>query len=454
MIHSSQVESSRIQALNTAALKSTGFVLLWVQASVRVTDNHALAFAIHQANHLKVPIKAIFALTPTFPEANARHYQFLIEGLKDLQVNLAALGIPLSLQLGQPPEVVLKAAKDACLIVTDVGYLRIQRLWRQQLAQHLETIQLNIPLIQVESEAVIPVQVVSQKQEFAARTIRPKIHRLWHDYLVPLLMPQPKYIDNNWDLGIDVSSPNLVVQSLPIDQSVDAGREIGGETQALAVLKEFINHKLTHYTQRRNDPAQEGSSHLSAYLHYGQLSPLTAALAVKTQEGQNTDVFLEELIVRRELSFNFCFYQPNYDQYEGLPVWARQTLAEHAGNRREYQYSSNDLELAQTHDPYWNAAQKEMLGTGRMHNYMRMYWGKKILEWTASPQDAHKLMLWLNNRYQQDGRDANSFVGVGWVLGLHDRPWARRPIFGTVRYMNSGGLKRKFDIETYAKRWK
>ncbi|MFC6802115.1 hypothetical protein ACFQDE_10630 [Deinococcus caeni] len=197
----------------------------------------------------------------------------------------------------------------------------------------------------------------------------------------------------------------------------------------------------------------DGSSRLSAHLHYGHLSPLSAAIAAREHGGPGADAFLEELIVRRELSFNLCTYNPHYDRYAGLPAWARATLEEHAGDRREHTYTRAELDAAQTHDPYWNAAQRQMTRTGRMHNYMRMYWGKKVIEWTPTPQQAYTEMLWLNNRHEQDGRDPNSYAGIGWVLGLHDRPWTRRPIFGTVRYMNAGGLKRKFDIDKYARQW-
>lgn len=442
------IQEDRIQPLTRTHVGRGQYVLLWVQATVRTTDNHALEYAIQQANQLQVPLVAVFGLTPNYPEANARHYQFLLEGLADLRHNLQARGVPLAIEQGHPPEVVLEKAKKAALVVTDVGYTRHQREWRTWLAARL-----TIPLIQVESEAVIPVKTVSAKQEYAARTIRPKIHKLWDEYLVPLETQELDITTDDWPRGLEVDHPADLVQTLPIDQSVSAGEETGGEEAALKMLEDFVAHKLEHYDQQRNDPTIEGSSRLSAYLHYGHLSPLTAALIARKVGGPSADVFLEELIVRRELSFNFCTYNPHYDEYQGLPDWAKRTLEEHAGDSREFVYTYQQFEEAVTHDPYWNAAQNEMVRTGRMHNYMRMYWGKKILEWTSSPQQAFEIMLQLNNKYQQDGRDPNSFVGVGWVLGLHDRPWTRRPVFGTVRYMNAAGLKRKFKIEVYARRW-
>ncbi|CAM3433820.1 deoxyribodipyrimidine photo-lyase [Deinococcus saxicola] len=443
------IHDSRIQPLRPGTPGQGRFVLLWVQASVRTRDNHALEYALRRANELGLPVVAVFGLTPDYPEANARHFQYLLEGLRDLRANLVARGIPLSIRLGKPPEMALEAAREgAALVVTDVGYLNIQRAWRDWLKAQLE-----VPFVQVESEAVIPIYTVSGKLEYAARTIRPKVQRLWHDYLVPLEEHELVAQTDDWEAGLEVGDPAALVKTLPVDQSVVPGTETGGEDAALERVEEFISIDLARYDGRRNDPNVEGSSRLSAYLHYGHLSPLTAALVAREHGGPGADTFIEELIVRRELSFNLCTFNPQYDQYDGLPGWARKTLEEHAGDRREYLYTREQFDGAQTHDPYWNAAQNQMVRTGRMHNYMRMYWGKKILEWTPDPRTAYAEMVWLNNRYEQDGRDPNSYAGLGWVLGLHDRPWTRRPIFGMVRYMNAGGLKRKFDADAYAAQW-
>lgn len=456
MIHDSRLKNLNSVNLPLSAPRHKHYIVLWMQASMRVFNNHALQYAIRAANQLKLPIKAVFGLTPQYPEANTRHYLYLLEGLQDLKQNLHVRGIPLIIRLGHPPEVALHAAQDAALVVTDRGYLRHQKIWRSWLAQRLKTI--NTPLIQVESEALIPVASVSQKQEYAARTIRPKISTLLDEYLRPLEEHELKYpmfsLDQQEDLNIE--HPQKLMATLPILQ-LSAGKETGGEQAALQRLEDFINQDLPHYHEQRNNPAQTRSSRLSAYLHYGHLSPLSIILEIyKHTDARDESVltFIEELIVRRELSFNFTEYHPQYDQYTALPTWAQKTLAEHADDPRPYLYSLDQFTRAATHDPYWNAAQQEMVLTGRMHNYMRMYWGKKILEWTPSPQDAFSIMLHLNNYYQQDGGDPNSFVGVLWVLGLHDRPWKRRDIFGSVRYMNSNGLKRKFDMNAYLKQVK
>jgi deoxyribodipyrimidine photo-lyase len=201
----------------------------------------------------------------------------------------------------------------------------------------------------------------------------------------------------------------------------------------------------------RNDPTLDYLSHLSPYLHFGQISPLYIALKVIDTDSRGKEAFLEELIVRRELSMNFVFYNEKYDSFEAVPEWAKKTLKAHQKNKRQYTYSLEELETAQTHDAYWNAAQREMVGRGKMHGYMRMYWGKKIIEWSKTPEKAFQIALYLNNKYELDGRDPNGFTGVAWCFGKHDRPWGERPIFGNVRYMNDKGLKRKFDADRYVR---
>ncbi|WP_027461422.1 deoxyribodipyrimidine photo-lyase [Deinococcus murrayi] len=444
------IQPERVEWLRSGEPGREGFVLLWVQSSVRTRDNHALEYAAGEARRLGVPLAAVFALNPAYPEANARHFQYLLEGLRDLRAGLAARGIPLSVRVGDPPEVVREAARGASLVVTDRGYLRPGRQWRASLAGRLE-----VPFVQVESDAVVPIRVVSQKQEVGARTLRPKLQRVLERFLVPLEVQEGAKGHPDWDPGLDVSDPARTVRALGVDGSVPPGEEEGGEGKALARLSHFVIHLLPSYDAGRRDPNVDGGSRLSAYLHYGHLSPLTAALAARqhSEGGPGLDTFLEEMIVRRELSFNFCEFNPAYERYEGLPTWARATLEAHAADPRPHLYTREELDAAATHDPYWNAAQREMVRTGRMHNALRMYWGKKILEWTATPQEAYATALFLNNRYQLDGRDANSYAGVGWIFGLHDRPWARRPIFGTVRYLAASGLRRKFDADGYARRW-
>jgi deoxyribodipyrimidine photo-lyase len=225
----------------------------------------------------------------------------------------------------------------------------------------------------------------------------------------------------------------------------------GGTAEAKKHLQNFIENKLDDYPEHRNDPTKQCVSNMSPYLHFGQISPLYIALQILKTDSSGVDSYLEELIVRRELAINFVFYNTQYDSFEGLPEWPKKTLNEHKKDKRDYLYTARELEKAETHDPYWNAAQKEMTIKGKMHGYMRMYWGKKIIEWTKTPQEAYKTALHLNNKYEIDGRDPNGFAGVAWCFGKHDRPWKERPIFGKTRYMNANGLRRKFDAEAYVK---
>jgi deoxyribodipyrimidine photo-lyase len=410
-----------------------------MQQSQRSRCNHALEYAIDRGNELHKPLIVVFGLMDDYPEANERHYAFMIDGLLDASSQLARRGIKFILKRGQPQDVAVQFSRQAAMLVCDRGYLRHQRRWRDHLADHA-----RCRVVQVESDVVVPIEVVSDKAEFAARTIRPKIHEHLKGYLTPLISRRVKY----GSLSLKLAGDTIALDKLKVDRSVKrVGRFKGGESQARRLLDEFVRAKLESYEGSRNEPAAGATSHLSPYLHFGQISPLEIALAAG-----ESDAYVEELIVRRELSMNFVQFQPKYDSFDGLPQWARRTLDKHRTDERPILYSLDQLERAETHDRWWNAAQLEMVRTGFMHNTMRMYWGKKILEWMKSPEEAYEAAIYLNDRYELDGRDANSYAGVGWIFGLHDRPWMERPIFGQVRYMNAAGLERKFDMEAYARR--
>lgn len=419
-----------------------------MQASQREDWNHALEHAIERANELRLPVLVAFGLTDDYPEANERHYAFMLEGLRETAAALAERGIPFRMHHGAPDKVAIDAAQKAALVVTDRGYLRYQRAWRRNVAEHA-----GCPVVQVETDAVVPVQTASDKEEYAARTLRPKLERILQTYLVPperrtLLVTE---FAASPEAGLDVFDPSLLSR-LKLDRSVGkTDAFIGGPSQARTRLQSFIKERLAHYADERNDPANDYQSTLSPYLHFGQISPVQIMLkvAAASTNRENIASFLDELIVRRELAFNFVYYNDRYDDYSALPEWALKTLELHRADPREHIYSREELEAARTHDPYWNAAMKEMLRTGMMKGYMRMYWGKKILEWSRTPEEAYKTTLALNNKYFLDGRDPNSFCNVAWIYGKHDRPWGERPIFGTVRYMNAAGLKRKFEIGKY-----
>lgn len=250
----------------------------------------------------------------------------------------------------------------------------------------------------------------------------------------------------------ELSDIDAALGLLNIDRSVGSAGTRGGTVEARRLLRVFLLEKLAGYGDMKDDPGGDLTSGLSPYLHFGQISPLDIMLDLSDAPAAQREAFLEELVVRRELSMNFVFFNPQYDAYESLPAWARATLEKHGSDPRPYIYTRDELENARTHDPYWNAAQSEMVLTGRMHGYMRMYWGKKILEWGRTPQEAYSTALWLNNRYSLDGRDPNAFAGVAWCFGKHDRPWGERDVFGNVRYMNAKGLERKFNMRQYLQR--
>jgi deoxyribodipyrimidine photo-lyase len=442
--------AERIEALNRHPVRRGRFVLYWMQQSQRSQVNHALEHALEQAEALGQGVRVVFGLTPCFPEANRRHYTFMLEGLRETQANLAARGIPLAVRVGDPPAVASEAAVEASLVVCDRGYLPLQRAWRQQLAA-----QVRCAVVQVESDVIVPVALVSRQVEYAARTIRPKLRRQLARFLVPLAerhvaTSAPPFRDP----GVDLSRPERLLDLLAIEGRIGpVSRHFqGGSSQGRLRLQRFVTEGLARYGLHHNQPQTEDTSRLSPYLHFGQLSPLEVALAVGAAGSvpeEAREAYLEQLIVRRELAINLLQYHPHAASLAGLPAWARRTLVEHARDPRPHHYSAAQLEAAATHDPYWNAAMREMRLTGYMHNHMRMYWGKKIFEWSTSAAEALTTLLTLNNRWFLDGRDPNSYAGVAWILGMHDRAFPERPIYGKLRSMTAAGLERKCDIQAY-----
>lgn len=421
-----------------------------MQASQRNEYNHALEYSIIKANELNRPIIVFFGLAEKYPSANQRHYKFMLEGLKELQHSLEERGLKIVIRKISPEIGATQLSKNASLVIVDRGYLKIQKNWRTNVAK-----QIRCPLIQVESDVVVPVEVTSQKEEYSAATIRRKITGKLLNYLIPLKKRIPKKQSLKIDLdSLEIENVSKLMLSLNIDRSVKTlDRFKGGSSQAKKNLHLFIKRKIDDYPRLRNDPTIDVLSNMSPYLHFGQISPIYITLKVLKSNSPGKDVYLEELVVRRELSMNFVVYNKNYDTIGGLPRWAKQSLEFHRADNRDHIYDLNTLENAETHDPYWNAAQKEMVIGGKMHGYMRMYWGKKILEWTKSPEKAIDVAIYLNDKYELDGRDPNGYTGIAWCMGKHDRPWKERTIFGKIRYMNSQGLKRKFNADMYAKKF-
>lgn len=443
------VEKNRIEKINEAELKDGEFVAYWMQSSQRLEYNQALGYAVEMSNQLNQPLLIFFLLNANFPEAEYGHFKFMIEGLKEIKNNLSKADINFYLVDYKEFEDLKKITKDASLVVSEKVYLKHLRQWKNEAADRLA-----LPFYLVESNLVCPIEEVSEKEEYAAYTIRKKINKIRDNYLKEY---QRNILDNKSKIELEASSLNLVddldhyLDSLNFDQEIKYKNYfVGGYLEAKKKLNEFIQKKLKEYDEKRNIPHLNYQSDLSPYLHFGQISAQEIALeAIKSE--YDAEAFLEELIVRRELAFNFVYYNKDYDGCleDIISDWAYQSLMQHKNDEREYIYNYEELEKGLTHDKYWNAAQNEMVITGKMHNYMRMYWGKKILEWTSDPNQAYQWALKLNNKYSLDGRDPNSYAGVAWIFSKHDRAWKEREIFGKVRYMNAAGLERKFDMEKY-----
>ncbi len=448
----SRIHPERIHVLaEREADSSARYVLYSIQQSQRAENNHALEYAIERANELDLPVVVLFGLDDTYPEATARNFRFMLQGISETGSNLHKRGIRFSLLHADPVTAVERLADDAAQIILDRGYLRIHREWRQKIVERT-----GKRVVMVESDVIVPLNTASDKDEFAARTYRPKVHRYWETFLTEVPRLRLKHTSLDLELPVsaeDWSDPDALHGKQQIDRSVSpVDSFVGGSSHARQKLRAFLSSRLDDYDSKRNDPNADHLSNLSPYLHFGQISPLEVALAVREADRPGSNAYLEELIVRRELACNFCEFNDSYDRYNGLPDWCKITLAEHQDDPRDYLYTRDQWEAAATHDPYWNACQREMVTTGKMHGYMRMYWGKKILEWSRTPEEAFDTALYLNNRYELDGIDPNGFTGVAWCFGKHDRPWVERAVYGKVRYMNANGLRRKFDADAYVRR--
>ncbi len=433
-----------------------GPVLYWMHRDHRLRDNWALLYAASLAASRDRALVAVHCLDPDYPQANAAHFRFLVDGLRELHADFKAANIPFVELMGDPPSRVaqLAGSLDACVLVTDFDPLRHKRRW---LAQAGEAV--ACPVHEVDARNVVPCFVASDKCEYMARTIRPKIHRLLPEFLEPFPgLPPLRPLDAALAKKLPQWSWEQVEQGVPGLSGASRSRYFAaGEAAGAMALDAFTGAGLRGYAEKRNDPSLDGQSGLSPWLHFGMLSAQRAALeaASSRAEAADKEAFLEELIVRRELADNFCLHRQDYDRTSCYPEWARKTLERHADDPRPYIYTREQLEEGETHDPAWNAAQLEMRLTGKMHGYMRMYWGKKILEWTPDAEEAQGVAVELNDRWSLDGRDPNGYAGIAWSIGgVHDRPWMERPVFGQIRYMNYKGLERKFDVRAYVEKIK
>jgi deoxyribodipyrimidine photo-lyase len=441
------VNLNRVTLL-TEGKNETGPVAYWMSRDQRAQDNWALLFAQEAAVRRNVPLLVVFCLAPSFLGATMRQYNFMLRGLEKVESELRDKNIPFYFLQGLPGEEIPSFVERHSIgtLITDFDPLRVKQDWRKSVAGSV-----TITFYEVDGHNIVPFRIASQKKEYSARTLRPKIHRLLPEYLdqFPTISRQPTAVD-------PVPGPidwGRVREGLAVDRTVGEVDWVEpGETAAFEALSRFISHGLERYDLLRNDPNEAAQSDLSPYLHFGQLSAQRVAIEVMKSDVSGTakEAFLEELIVRRELADNFCFYEDQYDSTQGFPKWGQETLDRHGADPRPYLYSLDELDDGQTHDELWNAAQMEMRKRGKMHGYLRMYWAKKILEWSQSPEDALGSAIYLNDRYELDGRDPNGYAGIAWSMGgLHDRPWAERSVTGMIRAMTYKGCTRKFDIKKY-----
>jgi deoxyribodipyrimidine photo-lyase len=433
--------------------KGARCVVYWMQRAQRILDNPALDVAIEAANLLALPVVVFFSVIPNYPNANLRHYRFMAQGLRDVAADAAERGVGFVLR--RHPDNSLEAFIEevqAALLIGDENPCREPERWRRVLARRLK-----IPFWTVDADVVVPSRIFN-RSFVLLHHFRPHLKRELPNFLIAPANLSP----------VKLWRPRKSVPSFSLDQDITAGfakldRTIrpvdtftGGTRSALKRLDAFIRQDLATYDETRNHPELSGTSRLSPYLHFGHIGPLTIALAVEKAAGEakisseTREKFLDQLIGWRELSILFVRHEPNYDNWECAAPWARQTLTEHTADPRPHRYNLAQLTSAETHDELWNAAQRQMVHTGWMHNYMRMYWAKKILEWAPDPARAFEWAVTLNDRYQLDGRDPNGYAGIAWaIVGRHDRPWFNRPVFGLVRPMSAASTAKKFDAARY-----
>jgi len=437
------INQRRVKKINDSEIKN-GPVVYWMSREQRTSSNWSLLYAQELAIKHKQPLMVVFTLSTSFLGATFRQYDFMIKGLEEVENNLNKLNIPFILLAGNPvSDLLLYANKiKAGAIISDFDPLRIKMSWRSEVAKKS-----SCAVYEVDAHNIVPCWLASNKTEFGAYTIRPKIKRLLPEFLTTY----PKLKAQTIKLPIKKIKWESAYQILKIDKKVGSVTWIKpGEKCARAQALSFIKDKLKNYDQNRNNPNLNAQSYLSPYLHFGHIS--AQEIAFKVKGDIRAIAFLDELIIRKELSDNFCYYQKKYDSIESFPNWAKETIKKHKSDKREYLYTQKELENYKTHDDLWNAAQLELVKNGTIPGYLRMYWAKKILEWTKSAQDALKIAISLNDKYQLDGRDPNGYVGIAWSIGgVHDRAWFERSVFGKIRYMNYNGCRNEFDVLQYIK---
>jgi deoxyribodipyrimidine photo-lyase len=483
------VPEVRITRLNERPHVSDGrWVLYWMTAYRRCHHNFALQRAVQWSQRLQRPLVILDALRVGYRWNSDRFHRFIIDGMRD---NAAAVHgrrlfhYPyIEPRAGAGQGLLERLAGDACVVVADdfpcFFHPRMYRAVGPRLPVLTELVDSNglMPMRALERTFT----VAHSYRRHIQKTLLPHLDQLPVEDPTLILgdgpaVEIPAEIRRQWpvaDLSAWALQADRLVAQLPIDHSVRATELVGGQRAAAEVWARFLANRLEGYGEARNEPEQTGSTQLSPYLHFGHISaaqmfrdlmhrerwqpehcqPPNGSASGFWNVSPDTEALLDQLLVWRELGFNFCQREPNYDRFESLPAWAQQTLLEHAADPRQPCYQLSDFEHARTHDPLWNAAQRQLLREGRIHNYLRMLWGKKILHWSASPTDALEILIELNNKYALDGRNPNSYSGIFWTLGRYDRAWGpERPIFGKVRYMTSDSTQRKFKVSRYLQRY-
>jgi len=450
------IEVERVSKLNSQPEHANRkYVLYWAQVNRRVDANHGLLYAVEIANRYKLPVLYYECLTCAYEHANDRLHTFVVEGVPETAKRLQKVGVGYVFDLRRtkdaPDDALYKLARDAAAVVTDEYPTVIARRHNHRASQ-----QLDAACYSVDSSCIVPMKRM-EKREFAAYTIRPKIKRLLPQYLQPL---DKVHVKQRFELQIpnchtritEKAASNMVA-FCEIDHTVAPSLTFeGGRLAAESRLQQFLRNNLKRYAKDRNQPSKHATSEMSPYLHFGQISSLEIAVAVRDYAAKHkliSDEYLEELIVRRELAFNYTSHVEDPESLENLPDWSQEDMRKHAHDKRDPSYTRKQFENAETYDPLWNATQKEMLLRGKIHGYYRMYWGKKIIEWSPTYQEALDTMVYIHERYALDGRDPNTFTNILWCFGLHDRPWYERPIFGRIRSMSSEGMQRKTNTGAY-----
>jgi deoxyribodipyrimidine photo-lyase len=428
-------------------------VVYWMQRAQRASDNPALDLAVELGNELRQPVVVFLGINPFVERANYRHYRFLAEGLAGIAEGLRARRVGFVLRAH--PHHRLRPFLDEvrpAIVIGDENPLRQTERWREQIAE-----QVAAPFWTVDADVVVP-SLLLETEQYAARTIRPRLHKRLAEFLVRSTEPvaSVRWAPQTPPAG-ERPSPALL-DRLPLDRSVAvAGAFTGGSAEGRRRLRQFVRDRLGAYDSERNHPERDGTSRLSPYLHFGHLGPRETALAARESDAPRDaiDAFIEQLIVRRELAVNFVRFNEAYDRLDGCERWARLTLERHRFDARPHVYTRQQFDAAETHDPLWNAAQRQMVATGWMHGYVRMYWAKKILEWSADAREALATAIALNDRYELDGRDPNGYANIMWAIcGKHDRPWPSKPVYGSIRSMSYGSTSRKFDVDAYVEKWR